>query len=131
MMLALLKLMPLYLAAAKARPACTLKDSPFFGLPHWWQYLPTQVDELGHCSPVVTFPDDLLAIGLAITNILLRIAGLAAVISIVIAGISLITAVGATDKITAARKRIQNALIGLGIVLVSAAVVSFIGNSLK
>jgi hypothetical protein len=130
MMFALLNLLPTFFLA-KVGDACTPKGSTFFGLPHWWQYLPAQVDGIGQCSPVVTFPDDLLAIGLAITNILLRIAGLAAVISIVIAGISLITAVGATDKITAARKRIQNALIGLGIVLIAAAVVSFIGNSLK
>ena len=118
-------------AAAKAPPSCTPKGGTFFGLPHWWQYLSSQVDELGQCSPVVTFPDDLLAIALAITNMLLWVAGLAAVISIVIAGVSYITAAGSTDKITAARKRIQNALIGLGIVVIASAVVSFIGNSLN
>jgi hypothetical protein len=39
-------------------------------------------------------------------------------------------AAGSADKITAARKRIVNSLIGLAIALVAIAVVSFIGNSL-
>ncbi|MBX4188673.1 pilin [Candidatus Saccharibacteria bacterium] len=130
MILALMNLLPFNFAAAVGT-ACTPKGGTFFGLPHWWQYIPSKVDELGQCSPVVVFPGDLLAIALAITNMLLWIAGLAAVISIVIAGVGFITAAGSTDKITASRKRIQNALIGLGIVLIASALVSFIGNSLN
>jgi type IV secretory pathway VirB2 component (pilin) len=112
------------------------KDNPassFFGFPHWWQYINTGVgDALGGCTPTVNFsngPSPILAIALAITDMLLYLAGIAAVISIIIAGISYIMAAGAPDKITAARKRIQNSLIGLGIVLVAATTVSFIGNA--
>lgn len=130
MMPALLNLLPAPLIA-KVGDACTLKDNTFFFLPHWWKYLATQMDDIGQCSPVFHFPNDILAVGLAVIDILLRLAGLAAVISIIIAGISYITSAGSTDKITASRKRIQNALIGLAIVLVASAVVSFIGNSLK
>jgi len=130
MMLALLNLLPAPFLA-KAGDACTPKGGAFFFLPHWWEYLNTKVDNIGQCAPVFNFPNDILAVGLAIIDMLLRLAGLAAVISIIIAGIGYIAAAGSADKITASRKRIQNALIGLAIVLVASAVVSFIGNSLS
>jgi hypothetical protein len=125
-MFALLLSLPFKFAAAGP---CS--GGSFFGIPHWWEYLKVQKDSLGQCAiPTFNFPNDILAVGLAIIDILLRVAGIVAVISIIIAGISYIGAAGAADKITASRKRIQNALIGLAIVLVASAVVSFIGNSL-
>jgi type IV secretory pathway VirB2 component (pilin) len=60
----------------------------------------------------------------------LRLAGIVAVISIILAGIGYITAAGNAEKITSSRKRIVNSVLGLAIVFVAAAVVSFIGNSL-
>ena len=106
-------------------------QSNFFSFPHWWKYIHTGAgDALGTCTPSVTIPGGLLPIGLAVIDILLYFAGIAAVISIVIAGISYIMAAGSSDKITAARKRIVNSLIGLAIALVAIMVVSFIGNSL-
>lgn len=116
--------------------ACTLpgaNSNPLFGFPHWWKYLNGQQDpsNLGHCVPAFHFPNDILAVVLAIIDILLRFAGLAAVISIIIAGIGYITSIGNADKVTSSRKRIQNSLIGLAIVFVAAATVSFIGNNLK
>lgn len=103
----------------------------FFGFPHWWKYVNTGTgDALGNCTPSVKIPDGLLPIGLALIDMLLYFAGIAAVISITIAGISYITAAGSADKITAARKRIVNSLLGLAIAIIAIAVVSFIGNSL-
>lgn len=113
-----------------AASTCTLANNSFFGFPHWWEYLKTENDALGKCAPVFNFPSDMWAVALAIIDILLRFAGIAAVISIIIAGTGYITAAGSTDKITASRKRIVNSLLGLGVVIVAAAVVSFIGNSL-
>lgn len=110
--------------------ACTLSGSSFFGFPHWWKYLNGETDPLGKCVPAFNFPNDILTVGLAIIDILLRLAGIVAVFSIIIAGISYIAAAGSSDKITAARKRIVNSLLGLAIVLVAAGVVSFIGNRL-
>ena len=108
--------------------------SKFFGFPHWWQYIKTgRVDALGGCTPTVDFsngPMPLLQIGLAVIDILLYLAGIVAVVSIIIAGISYITAAGSPDQITSARKRIQNALIGLAIVVIASSVVSFIGYTL-
>ena len=111
--------------------ACTIVNSPFFGFPHWWKYLGTQTDPTGKCVPAFNFPSDTWAIGLAVLDMLLYLAGIVAVVSIIIAGIGYITATGNTDKITSSRKRIVNSLLGLAVVLVASAVVSFIGNSLK
>jgi len=75
-------------------------------------------------------PDGLWSIGLAIIDMLLYVAGIVAVISIIIAGVSYITAAGSSDQITSARKRIVNSLLGLAIVLIASALVSFIGNAI-
>lgn len=108
----------------------TAKEQSFLGFPHWWQYLDGKIDPVGKCTPAFNFPSDAWPVGLAIIDILLRFAGIAAVISIIIAGFGYMAAAGSADKITAARKRIINSVIGLVIVLIAAALVSFIGNSL-
>lgn len=103
----------------------------FFGFPHWWEYISTgQKDLFGKCTPVVNLPQGAWAIAFAVVDMLLYLAGLVAVISIIIAGIQYIIATGSTDKNTSARKRIQNSLIGLAIVLIASSVVSFIGNKI-
>lgn len=105
-------------------------NSPFFGFPHWWKYVKTgNYDGLGNCTPTVNFPGGIWAIAFAVIDMLLYLAGLIAVVSIIIAGISYITSAGNSDQATSARKRIQNALIGLAVVVIASAVVSFIGNS--
>jgi len=113
--------------------ACTLPGAgknSFFGFPHWWQYLKGELDPLKQCAPAFTFPGDLLAVGLAIVDMLLRVAGLVAIVSIIIAGVQYITASGMVEKTASARKRIYNALIGLAIVAIASGVVAFIGNKL-
>jgi hypothetical protein len=102
----------------------------FFGFPHWWKYVKTgHFDGLGGCTPDVKFPQEIWAIGFAVLDMLLYLAGIVAVISIIIAGVSYITAAGNADQISSARRRITNSLIGLAIVLIASAVVSFIGNT--
>jgi hypothetical protein len=103
----------------------------FFFFPHWWKYITTStVDSSGKCVPTLVFPNDIPAVGLAILDMLLRAAGLVAIISIIAAGVIYITASGNPEKAASARKRIYNSLIGLAIVFIAAAVVAFIGNSL-
>ena len=129
MMFSLLHFPVIFLA--KVGDACKAPGGGgFFGLPHWWQYLNFKVNDINQCAPDFNPPSDILAVVLAVINMLLFVAGLAAVVSIIVAGVSYITAAGATDKITSSRKRIQNALIGLAIVFVASAAVSFIGNNL-
>lgn len=108
---------------------CDLPKKLFFVLPPWWEYL-EGTQEFGACVPSFSFPNDILPVGLAIVDMLLRVAGLIAIISIIVAGVAYITAGGAVEKTASARKRIYNALIGLAIVAVAAGVVAFIGNKL-
>jgi hypothetical protein len=103
----------------------------FFSFPHWWQYIHTgHFDGVGNCTPEINFPGGIWAIAFAVTDMLLYLAGMVAVISIIAAGVSHITSEGNPEKAAAARKRIWNSLIGLGIVLIAGGVVSFIGNRL-
>ena len=115
--------------AATATPLCPLPKKLFFVLPPWWEYLKGK-KEFGNCVPDFTFPNDILPIGLAVVDMLLRVAGLIAIVSIIIAGVAYITAGGDVQKTASARKRIYNALIGLAIVAVASGVVAFIGNKL-
>ena len=101
----------------------------FFFFPPWWEYInPDKI--LADCSIAFSFPGDILPVGLAIVDMLLRVAGLVAIVSIIIAGVGYITASGDVQKTASARKRIYNALIGLAIVAIASGVVAFIGNKL-
>ena len=117
----LLKIAPVFGATA-----CSSK---FFFIPNWWEFLPTQ-PKAPSCDITFTFPGDIWALGLAVLDILLRLAGFIAVISIIIAGFMYISSLGNPEKGVSARKRLQNSLIGLGIVIVATALVTFIGNNL-
>lgn len=101
-----------------------------FGLvPTWYEYLKVEPDVIGACAPVFNFPGDIWPVGLAALDIMLRLAGFIAVVSIIVAGVQYIISQGNQEKGTLARKRIQNSLIGLAIVLAATAVVSFVGRS--
>lgn len=108
------------------------QSNTFFGIPAWYKYIGNWAEDgLGNCVPNPTIPDDLWGIVLAIVDMLLRVAGMVAVVFIIIAGVSFITSRGSPDKIVAARQRIINAVVGLLIAIVAAGVVQFIGNSLN
>jgi hypothetical protein len=116
---------------AECDPTTDNPSQPFLGFPHWWKYIHKGSGDLfGRCSPEITFPNGLFSIIFAVVDMLLYLAGIAAVVSIIIAGISYITSVGSPDKITSARRRIVNSLIGLAIILIAGEVVSFIGTKL-
>ncbi len=86
--------------------AAPCPDRGFFFFPSWWKYLDGANDPLGKCTPVVNFPDGIWLIGLAVLDILLRLAGFIAVISIMVAGIELVISQGNSEKGTAARQRL-------------------------
>lgn len=116
-----------------AAQTCTLpgaNDNPFFGLPHWWQYMQGVPDGAGNCVPQFKNLSDVFPIGLAVIDILLHIAGFIAVIAVIVSGIGYMFAIGNPEKITSARKGIQNSLIGLAIALIAAQIVAFIGKSI-
>ena len=120
--------------AATATPtgSCAASHS-FFFFPSWYKYLADAGDLDQNCNlnSNFHFPGDLWLIGLAILDILLRLAGFAAVISIIIAGAQYIFAGGNPETAASARKRIWNSVIGLGIAIVATAAVTFVGNQIK
>lgn len=112
-------------AAASCTPP---KGNPFFGFPHWWQYLGGVSDSVtGTCMPTFSGINDAWAVGLAIVEILLRVAGLVAIISIIASGAQYIFSGGNPEKAASARRRIYNSLIGLAIAVVTTALVAYIG----
>lgn len=101
----------------------------FFLIPPWWEYIdPAKIG--ADCSIAFSFPGDLLAVGLAVLDMLLRVAGLVAIVSIIAAGVGYITASGTVEKTASARRRIYNSLIGLAVVAIASGAVAFIGNTL-
>ena len=61
-------------------------------------------------------------------NIIALIAGIAAVIIIILAGLNLVTSAGNSEAATKSRKRITSALIGLVIIAVAWSLVTFVVN---
>lgn len=131
---AILLKLPLMHYLAASIGACNLPGAdknPFLGFPHWWVYMKGVSDGAGGCTPDFAFPGGIFQIGLAAIDILLHVAGFVAVIAIIVSGISYMFAIGNPEKITSARKGIQNSLIGLGIALAAAQIVAFIGARLS
>lgn len=109
--------------------AATTCNHSFFFIPSWWEYLPNQPTP-PDCSITFNFPGDIWAVGLAVLDMLLRVGGFLAVISIIVAGIQYMTAMGEPEKGKSARRRLTNSLIGLAIVLIASGAVEFIGKAI-
>ena len=109
-----------------AAPSCVHK---FFFLPPWWEYLKTNADCSVNFNPNNNLGDVWL-VGLAIIDILIRIVAFLAVLSVFIGSIEYIISIGNPEKITNARKRIINSLVGVAIAFSAVAVVTFAGRQL-
>lgn len=99
-------------------------DKSFFGLPHWYKYL----EGASSCEPRLNGINDIWLIVLAIIEILLRIAMLAAIAYVLIGGFKFVTSGASPEKTSAAKNTVIDALIGLVIAIVATAVVSFIAG---
>jgi hypothetical protein len=128
--------------------SCT--KTPFLGLIPWYQYLDmTEVNIIdphthqtiaGECR-IEGFSGDsklvlgahspFLLIALAILDDLIRLAAMVAVGYVIYGGVLYTTSQGAPDMVKKAQQTIINALIGVGVAIVAAAVVAFIGYSLS
>jgi len=116
--------------AATAEP-CNPSDtgSGFFGIPHWYQYMHTGVqDAFGNCVPKVQHLNDVWLIVLAGIDILLYIAGLIAVGAVLYGGFRYLVSQGEPDKTKQARETIINGLIGAVITILAISVVAFIAG---
>lgn len=103
-------------------------SSSFFGFPTWYKYLNPEIED-GGCKLDTAFPEVIPRIAFAIFEIILRIAGFAAVLFIVYGGFQYLTSTGEPDKAKNARTTIINALIGLMITMLSTAIVNLIANN--
>lgn len=77
---------------------------------------------------ISSIPGDIIVIALNVLSIAFQLAGYAAVGLVIWGGIKYILANGEASKIVAAKTTIQNALIGLLVVLVAVTIVDFITN---
>lgn len=118
--------------------ACT--EPSFFGLPVWYHYLNlagkmTQSRDTGRCEFVSLTGgfqfQDMALIGLAIVDILLRVAAYVAIGYLMYGGFRLITSQGDPDASKRGQQTMWNALIGLGITIASIGAVTFIGRAIK
>ncbi|HEU5005095.1 MAG TPA: hypothetical protein VFT49_03370 [Candidatus Saccharimonadales bacterium] len=103
----------------------------FFGIPHWWQFLDTSSSTANECIINFNIKSDIFAAALGILDIMLHIAGIIAVVMIMVAGVNYLLAIGNPQKITSSRRSIVHAIVGLAIVMAATAMVTFVGNSLS
>jgi hypothetical protein len=116
--------------AAAARTPCNFSKPGLFGLPTWYSYLPGQTDAIdpSKCIPTINSYNQLPAIGLAVVDILLHLAGLLAVAFVMYGAFLYVTSHGEPDRVSSAKDTLINAIIGLVIVLLAIAIVSFVGG---
>lgn len=105
----------------------------------WYQYLKIGKDKVtGECGVSGGFQllpgggqsSDLLMVGLAVVDDLIRLAGLIAVVFVVMGGIQYTTSQGNPDATAKAQSTVVNALVGLAISIVAVAFVAFIGRQI-
>ncbi len=106
--------------------AATTCDNNFFGLPTWYKYL-----DHPNCSPQLNSINDIWLILLAIIEILLRVAIIAAIAYVMIGGFKFITSRANPEKTADAKNTVIDALTGLVIAVVATAVVTFVAGSFK
>ena len=116
----------------------------FLGVfPVWYKYLETEnpvINGITSCKIIINFsenPNQFWLIGLGIVDILLRVAGLAAVAFVMYGGFMYMTSQGRPtsqgepDKTAKAKNTILNSLIGLTIAIMAAVIVRFLARSLQ
>lgn len=120
--------------------------SSFLGFPAWYDGLPrkagtcniamsetTETNEQGQEEEVTdenSLQDFILLIALNVIEIGLRLVGYAAVGFIIYGGFKYLTSAGSADRVTAGRKIIMNAVIGLVLSFFSVAIVNLIAGNL-
>lgn len=103
----------------------------FFGLTPWYEYL-----KLNSKCEVVNFnifpsggeTSDVPLILLAVTDSLLRLAGMVAVAFVIYGAFQYVTSQGEPERSARAQSTILNALIGLAVALIAVAAISFVGR---
>lgn len=109
-------------------------DGSFFGIPSWHKYLEKRVvhelttGQENSCEVQLKGIADVWLIVAAVIEILLRVAAIVAIGFIIYGGVQYVISQGAPDKTKVAQQTIIDAVIGLVISIVAAAIVSFIAG---
>jgi hypothetical protein len=126
------------LGDAAGSAVCKPNDALFGLIPKWYKYLDVTKDSLNNCHVNVGVTtskgaidfSNILLIGLALLEGLLRVAGVVAVAFVIYGGIQYVLSQGEPEKTVNARKTIVNAMIGLLITIIAVPLVSFVGRQL-
>ena len=124
---------PKSVAAVATSENCTKNSGRILGFPTWYKYLnPTFDATAKECNLDFDLknPGDVGKVVLAITEILLRIGGIAAVGFVLYGGFSFIVSQGDPQKSVAARRTILNALIGIVIAGIAVFIVQIVATNL-
>lgn len=123
-------MMNLFTNFAAAGDSCEVNGRGFFGFPHWYKYLDGISDPAGNCSPSINGISDTWLIIAAAIEILLRVAAIVAVAFVIYSGILYVVSQGSPDKTGQAKNTLINAVVGLAIAVMAAAIVSFAAKSI-
>ena len=124
---------PASVSAVATSENCTKNSNRILGFPTWYKYLnPTFDDAIKECRLDFDLknPGDFGKVVLAITEILLRVGGIAAVGFVLYGGFSFIVSQGDPQKSVAARRTILNALIGIVIAGIAVFIVQIVATNL-
>jgi hypothetical protein len=113
----------------RLRRNCVQSSERILGFPTWYKYLNPQVVG-GECKIDAPFPESIGKILLAVFEILLRLAGVLAIIFTIWGGFQYILSQGEPERSSQARSSIINALIGLAIAISAVAIVNLVGRNL-
>jgi hypothetical protein len=114
-----------------AGDACQVSHGNFLSFPTWYAYLDGQLDGNNTCIPTVSGLNDIWLIVAAVIEILLRFAALAAVAAIIYSGFQYTTSQGNPEQTARAKGSLVNALVGLAISVMAAAIITFIARSIS
>ncbi|HYF96562.1 MAG TPA: hypothetical protein VD947_00825 [Patescibacteria group bacterium] len=108
---------------AKAEDGCM---QTFFGIPPWFKYL--EVREANQCAPQLTNINDIWLIGLALIEIMTRVAVIITIAFVIYGGIKYSASRGNADKVENAKSTLIDALTGMVIAIVATAVISYVAG---
>jgi hypothetical protein len=119
-----------------AKTAADCKGGSFLIFPTWYKYLEFNDDctiknNATTSAGVSTNYEFIWLISFAVIEMLLTLAGMVAVVFVMIGGFKFVTAQGAPDAIVSARKTLANAIVGAVIAIIAGRTVSFVANKLS
>lgn len=112
---------------------CEDAGNGFLGFPTWYKYLDQQTvldptSSVDVCNAKLNGIQDIWLIVAAVIELMLRVATLVAIGFIIYGGVQYVISQGAPDKTKKSEQTVINAIVGLVISIVAAAIVSFVAG---